>query len=251
MRTRKTVTIVFTDVVGSTTLGEGRDPEVLRQVMTTTSTACGRSSSGMAAPWRSTSGMPSWPYSGSPKSTRTTPCGPHGRPTRCLPPLRRTQPPGADQTRERTDDDRAVAASQYRTGRPRTDRATRTRTPMRDPSSPPAVETTRPLARMTSGLVDRGEESRATSGSDGSSISRSGRASSRSLLWPFKLSRRWSLRLRDPSDPGPEPVAPAGRDMHRSRRPEQQGRRRAVRSESAPRLRESARRRSMCPTPNA
>jgi class 3 adenylate cyclase/tetratricopeptide (TPR) repeat protein len=35
VRTRKTVTIVFTDVVGSTTLGEGRDPEVLRQVMTT------------------------------------------------------------------------------------------------------------------------------------------------------------------------------------------------------------------------
>jgi class 3 adenylate cyclase/tetratricopeptide (TPR) repeat protein len=35
VRTRKTVTIVFTDVVGSTTLGESLDPEVLRQVMTT------------------------------------------------------------------------------------------------------------------------------------------------------------------------------------------------------------------------
>ncbi|MGH2724723.1 MAG: ATP-binding protein, partial [Actinomycetota bacterium] len=35
MRTRKTVTIVFTDIVGSTTLGEGLDPEVLRRVMTT------------------------------------------------------------------------------------------------------------------------------------------------------------------------------------------------------------------------
>ena len=33
--TRKTVTILFTDVVGSTTLGEGLDPEVLRRVMTT------------------------------------------------------------------------------------------------------------------------------------------------------------------------------------------------------------------------
>jgi class 3 adenylate cyclase len=32
---RKTVTIVFTDVVGSTTLGEGLDPEVLRRIMTT------------------------------------------------------------------------------------------------------------------------------------------------------------------------------------------------------------------------
>jgi class 3 adenylate cyclase/tetratricopeptide (TPR) repeat protein len=35
VRTRKTVTIVFTDVVGSTALGEGLDPEVLRRVMTT------------------------------------------------------------------------------------------------------------------------------------------------------------------------------------------------------------------------
>jgi class 3 adenylate cyclase/tetratricopeptide (TPR) repeat protein len=35
VRTRKTVTIVFTDVVGSTTLGESLDPEVLRRVMTT------------------------------------------------------------------------------------------------------------------------------------------------------------------------------------------------------------------------
>ncbi|MGH2676936.1 MAG: ATP-binding protein [Actinomycetota bacterium] len=35
MQSRKTVTIVFTDVVGSTTLGEGLDPEVLRRVMTT------------------------------------------------------------------------------------------------------------------------------------------------------------------------------------------------------------------------
>jgi class 3 adenylate cyclase/tetratricopeptide (TPR) repeat protein len=35
VRTRKTVTIVFTDVVGSTTLGEGLDPEVLRRLMTT------------------------------------------------------------------------------------------------------------------------------------------------------------------------------------------------------------------------
>src|SRR5918999_3513795 len=35
MQTRKTVTIVFTDVVGSTSLGERLDPEVLRRVMTT------------------------------------------------------------------------------------------------------------------------------------------------------------------------------------------------------------------------
>jgi class 3 adenylate cyclase len=31
--TRKTVTIVFTDVVGSTSLGERLDPEALRHVM--------------------------------------------------------------------------------------------------------------------------------------------------------------------------------------------------------------------------
>ncbi len=35
MRSRKIVTIAFTDVVGSTALGEGLDPEVLRRVMTT------------------------------------------------------------------------------------------------------------------------------------------------------------------------------------------------------------------------
>src|SRR5918992_3506055 len=35
MQTKKTVTIVFTDVVGSTSLGEGLDPELLRRVMTT------------------------------------------------------------------------------------------------------------------------------------------------------------------------------------------------------------------------
>lgn len=35
MQTRKTVTIVFTDVVGSTSLGERLDPELLRRVMTT------------------------------------------------------------------------------------------------------------------------------------------------------------------------------------------------------------------------
>jgi class 3 adenylate cyclase/tetratricopeptide (TPR) repeat protein len=34
VRTRKTVTIVFTDVVGSTSLGERLDPELLRRVMT-------------------------------------------------------------------------------------------------------------------------------------------------------------------------------------------------------------------------
>jgi class 3 adenylate cyclase len=35
VQSRKTVTIVFTDVVGSTSLGEGLDPELLRRVMTT------------------------------------------------------------------------------------------------------------------------------------------------------------------------------------------------------------------------
>jgi class 3 adenylate cyclase/tetratricopeptide (TPR) repeat protein len=35
VRTRKTVTFVFTDVVGSTSLGERLDPELLRRVMTT------------------------------------------------------------------------------------------------------------------------------------------------------------------------------------------------------------------------
>ncbi|HEX2024876.1 MAG TPA: adenylate/guanylate cyclase domain-containing protein, partial [Actinomycetota bacterium] len=35
MQTRKTVTLVFTDVVGSTSLGEHLDPELLRRIMTT------------------------------------------------------------------------------------------------------------------------------------------------------------------------------------------------------------------------
>ncbi|MGH2546788.1 MAG: adenylate/guanylate cyclase domain-containing protein, partial [Actinomycetota bacterium] len=35
MQSRKIVTIVFTDVVGSTALGERLDPELLRRVMTT------------------------------------------------------------------------------------------------------------------------------------------------------------------------------------------------------------------------
>ena len=35
MQSRKTVTILFTDVVGSTALGETRDPEIVRRVMTT------------------------------------------------------------------------------------------------------------------------------------------------------------------------------------------------------------------------
>src|SRR5688572_3132862 len=35
MQQRKTVTIVFTDVVGSTSLGERLDPELLRRIMTT------------------------------------------------------------------------------------------------------------------------------------------------------------------------------------------------------------------------
>jgi class 3 adenylate cyclase len=34
MRSRKTVTILFTDVVGSTALSERRDPELVRRVMT-------------------------------------------------------------------------------------------------------------------------------------------------------------------------------------------------------------------------
>jgi class 3 adenylate cyclase len=35
VQSRKTVTILFTDVVGSTALGETRDPEIVRRVMTT------------------------------------------------------------------------------------------------------------------------------------------------------------------------------------------------------------------------
>ena len=39
---RKTVTVVFCDVTGSTALGEQLDPEALRHVMARTSTRCAR-----------------------------------------------------------------------------------------------------------------------------------------------------------------------------------------------------------------
>jgi hypothetical protein len=55
---RKTVTIVFCDVTGSTVLGERLDPESLRRVMARTSTRCGRWWSGTAAPSRSSSATP-------------------------------------------------------------------------------------------------------------------------------------------------------------------------------------------------
>ena len=52
---RKTVTVVFSDVVGSTLLGHGLDPESLRQSCPGTSRRCARCSSATAAASRSSS----------------------------------------------------------------------------------------------------------------------------------------------------------------------------------------------------
>ena len=55
---RKTVTVVFSDLVGSTPLGERLDPESLREVLTRYTTAPPRCSPVMAAPSPSSSGTP-------------------------------------------------------------------------------------------------------------------------------------------------------------------------------------------------
>ena len=54
---RKTVTILFSDVSGSTALGEQLDPESLRALMSRYFREMQRSSSGTAGGWRSSSGM--------------------------------------------------------------------------------------------------------------------------------------------------------------------------------------------------
>ena len=54
---RKTVTVLFADIVGSTRLGEQTDPESTRRCWPATSRPCAASSSGTAAPSRSSSAM--------------------------------------------------------------------------------------------------------------------------------------------------------------------------------------------------
>src|SRR6059058_4334756 len=77
---RKTVTVVFCDLAGSTALGDSTDPEVLEVRLRRYFERMQRSSSGTAAQSRSSSATPSWRSSACRSRTRTTPCARCGRP---------------------------------------------------------------------------------------------------------------------------------------------------------------------------
>jgi hypothetical protein len=57
---RRQVTVMFSDLVGSTALSARMDPEGLREVISAYQSASRRPSSASAASWRSTSVMGSW-----------------------------------------------------------------------------------------------------------------------------------------------------------------------------------------------
>jgi hypothetical protein len=69
---RKTVTVLFSDVSGSTALGERLDPETTRRVMTRYFDAMRAAIELHGGTWRSSSATPSWPSSASRWCTRTT-----------------------------------------------------------------------------------------------------------------------------------------------------------------------------------
>ena len=79
---RRFVTVLFADLVGFTTLAEGRDAEAVRELLIRVLRAGARpSSSATAGPSRSSSATRSWP-SGAPRSrARTTRNGPSARPS--------------------------------------------------------------------------------------------------------------------------------------------------------------------------
>ncbi len=77
---RKVVTVFFADLVGFTGRAEQLDPEDVRGMLSPYyARACVRRSSASAAPWRRSSATPSWPSSGRPRCTRTTPSAPSAR----------------------------------------------------------------------------------------------------------------------------------------------------------------------------
>src|SRR5438094_4213433 len=80
---RRTVSILFCDLQGSTSMGERLDGESLREVLTlyfTEMRTCIERHGGTVEKYI---GVPSWPCSASPPPTRTTPCGRCGRRRRC------------------------------------------------------------------------------------------------------------------------------------------------------------------------
>jgi class 3 adenylate cyclase len=82
VRTRKTVTFVLTDVVGSTSLGERLDPELLRRVMTTYFDGMRAVLERHGGTVEKYIGDAIVAVSASPRSTRTTPSGRSGPPRR-------------------------------------------------------------------------------------------------------------------------------------------------------------------------
>ena len=79
----KTVTIVFCDLTGSTSLGERLDAESLRSLLSPYFTEMEAVVAATAAWWRSSSAMRSWRCSACRCCTRTTPSARCARPRRC------------------------------------------------------------------------------------------------------------------------------------------------------------------------
>ena len=70
---RRLVTVLFADLVGFTTIAEGRDAEAVRELLSHTSRSRPRRSGAMAARWRSSSVTRSWPCGARRPPTRTMP----------------------------------------------------------------------------------------------------------------------------------------------------------------------------------
>jgi class 3 adenylate cyclase len=86
--TRKTVTIVFADITGSTSLGERLDPETLRAVMSSYFDAMREAVERHGGTVEKFIGDAVMAVFGIPRSTRTTHSGPCGQRVRCATRLR-------------------------------------------------------------------------------------------------------------------------------------------------------------------
>ena len=74
---RRQVTVMFSDLVGSTALSARMDPEDLREVITAYQKCVAETvQRALAASWRSTWAMGCWSISGIPRRMRMTPSGP-------------------------------------------------------------------------------------------------------------------------------------------------------------------------------
>ena len=73
---RRQVTVMFSDLVGSTALSARMDPEDLREVISAYQKCVAETVGASAASWRSTWATGCWSTSAIPKPTRTTQSGP-------------------------------------------------------------------------------------------------------------------------------------------------------------------------------